>query len=54
MSCLNPSDAGIDSLILSDAKKAFRAGKLGLNPSDAGIDSLISRSSVVRPISNRS
>ena len=37
--CLNPSDAGIDSLI--QQKKLNQLTFQGLNPSDAGIDSLI-------------
>ena len=37
--CLNPSDAGIDSLILYHLRYIY-SGQ-GLNPSDAGIDSLI-------------
>ena len=37
---LNPSDAGIDSLILL-LVKLINFGIWGLNPSDAGIDSLM-------------
>ena len=39
MRSLNPSDAGIDSLM--DSVHFTRTHSKGLNPSDAGIDSLI-------------
>ena len=42
---LNPSDAGIDSLI--DCKSCYMSmDDMSLNPSDAGIDSLIGNCSI--------